>query len=66
MNSIPDLINEVLHALGHSQAIFTDPMFLIRLAETAVEVATAPDDETRRGIVQASVLRLESEFGGTK
>jgi hypothetical protein len=62
MNGIPSLINEVLAALGHAPHLFTDPIFLIRLAETAVEVATAPDDETRRGIAQAGILRLEREF----
>ncbi|GAA4015781.1 hypothetical protein GCM10022631_30040 [Deinococcus rubellus] len=54
--------NEVLHAFVAAPHLFTDPMFLARYALIAVEVATAPDDETRRGFIQAGVIQLQKEF----
>lgn len=58
--------NEVFSALGHAEQVFHDPMFLARFASLAAlvagELATAHDDETRRGICQVAALQLTHEF----
>ncbi|AZI44360.1 hypothetical protein EHF33_15880 [Deinococcus psychrotolerans] len=54
--------NDVLSAFSHAQHVFTDPIFLARFALSAIEVAAAPDDESKRGAAQGAVLRLQREF----
>lgn len=54
--------NEVLHAFVAAPHVLSNPMFFARYALIAVEIAAAPDDETRRGISQVAVLALSREF----
>ena len=56
------LANEVLHAFTAAPHVLSDPMFLARYALIAVEIASAPDDETRRGLAQAGLILLQKEF----
>jgi hypothetical protein len=59
---VPDLISEVLHAFRHAPEVFTDPRFLAGLVKSGIDVALAPDDETRRETVQVCAARLMREF----
>lgn len=59
---VPDLIKEVLAAFAHAPAVVQDPKFLLSMVKSGVEVAAAPDDETRREVIQIAVARITREF----
>lgn len=59
---VPDLISEVLKAFKHAPEVFANPKFLLSLVRSGVEVAAAPDDESRREIIQIQLTRITREF----
>lgn len=59
---VPDLISEVLAAFKHAPEVFTDPKFLFALVKSGVDVAAAPDEESRREVVQVCLARIQREF----
>ena len=61
-----EFANSVTHAFVNAPHVLTDPMFIARLVLAGAAVAAAKDDEDRRGIVQAEILKLEREFQMSK
>lgn len=59
---VPQLIQEVLAAFAHAPAVVSSPKFLLGMVRAGVDVAAAPDDESRREAIQISVVRLQREF----
>lgn len=59
---VPDLISDLLSAFRHAPEVFSDPRFLLNLVGVAVDVAAAPDDETRREAIQIAVAKTLREF----
>ncbi|MFK7601907.1 hypothetical protein ACI3L1_06810 [Deinococcus sp. SM5_A1] len=59
---VPDLVKEVLAAFTHAPAVVSDPKFLVSLVKGGIDVAAAPDDESRREVIQIQVARITREF----
>lgn len=59
---VPDLIAELLSAFRHAPEVFSDPRFLLSLVGMGIDVAAAPDDETRREVIQIAVAKTLREF----
>ncbi|GGO22325.1 hypothetical protein [Deinococcus humi] len=59
---VPDLIKEVVTSFKKAPEVFSNPKFLLSLVKSVVEVAAAPDDESRRKVIQIQIARIQKEF----
>jgi hypothetical protein len=62
VNAAVELGNEVVRAFGHLPELIQSPMFLADVVTVGIQMAQAPDDEARRGVMQVEMLKLEREW----